>query len=89
MAIMTKHELKRLSNELRETRRYITKNVPVTLSSLARIDESLKDVALPQIDRLRENLKIAAKYIQVEPDLCRAYLDASAFELDCLEANLH
>jgi hypothetical protein len=82
---MPKPEYRRAIETLHEARRYIKTKPELAAYMIADSMTSVADVANQKIDRLAANLDVAIKYIQVEPDVARAYVDAAAFELQCVE----
>jgi hypothetical protein len=72
-------------NYLHEARRYVTSNPEECKILVNFARDEMEDVAIGMVDRLRWNLVAALKYMQVEPDVARGYIDGCAFELNCLE----
>jgi hypothetical protein len=82
-------ELRKLIDQIRETQRYVKSDSMFARSCIDAHVRDLRDLPgyAPRFDRLTENLRIASKYIQVEPDVACAYLHATAFELEILESH--
>lgn len=83
---MPSAEIRRLIDELREACRYVRKHSEVAVSSIQRIEHELSNIPSPTVDRLVNNLGVARRFIQVEPDVAQGYLAGAAFELESLES---
>jgi hypothetical protein len=69
--------------ELQEARRYTHVAPDVSQKMLRNSMTWMLEIPEPKIERLRTNLSVAHKYMQVDPDVARGYIDGCIFELQC------
>jgi hypothetical protein len=81
-------DIKRMTATLREARRYVKTHPQVTLDAIGSVRNELWLTPTPLADRFSDMLAVAAKFIMVEPEICKSYMYGVAFELSALEGRL-
>lgn len=75
-------DLSDIVNDLKEARLYVRSDVDSAIYFIDRACQKLHNLTsvYPAV-RLKDNLTVAKKHIQVDPDFARCYIDGAAIEL--------